>query len=406
MGPSLPAAIPVESVTVRPHATLADVRRLLAPRHPPCITLTLPTHASPPDNRTDLPEFRRLVHEVRGWLREEEAPRVLAPLAAIGDDRDFWEHAGDGLVIFAAAGLAEVFPLVQPPLARATVGERFDTLPLLQEAASLDPVAVLALSSREARLFRVAGAVVEPLPLGPHEPALRREDVIDAETFEAHRVRRSTGPVGSVHGGFGSKADDIDADTERFFREVSRGVRRGLEERNGLPLLLVALAEHAGLFASLAGNLLEEPFLPLDPQRLGGADLRLELQPILRIRRARLVESRVAAFLEALARTRRRANVEPGRGDGLADPAEIARAAVAGRVATLLVERDRLDPGRLDRVTGQIERGEAAAHDGSVSIGNFVGLVAEEVMLRGGEIVPLAPSEMPSDGGLAAILRS
>jgi hypothetical protein len=407
MGPTLPAAFPAESVSVSQRPTLADVRRLLEPRRPPCVTLTLPTHPSPPENRTDRPEFRRLVERATELLGgEPEAPRILAPLLAIGNDRDFWEHAPDGLAIFAADGLAEVFPLASLASARVTVGDRFDTLRLLQEAAAIDPVAVLALSSREASLFHMAGAFLEPIPLGGKDGSLHRIDVIDAETCEAHRVRRSTGPVGSVHGGYGTKADDTDADTERFFREVVGEVRRRLADHRNLPLLLVALSEHAGLFGRLAGGLVAEPFLPLDPQRLDAADLRRELDPILRARRARLVESRVNAFQAARARARRQTAPEPVSGDGLEDLAEIARAAVAGRVGLLLVERDRQDPGRLDRHGGRIERGAEATQSGSELIGNLVGLVAEEVLLQNGEIVLLEPAEMPTDSGLAAILRS
>ena len=64
---------------------------------------------------------------------------------------------------------------------------------------------------------------------------------------------------------------------------------------------------------------------------------------------------------------------------------EIAEAAAAGRVATLLLEADRHVPGRLEAASGRVHR----AH----------------VLRTGGEVVIVPASNMPSTTGLAAIFR-
>ncbi|MBM4012426.1 MAG: hypothetical protein FJ286_13770 [Planctomycetes bacterium] len=106
-------------------------------------------------------------------------------------------------------------------------------MPLVRLAAGLQRCHVLALTSREARLHEGTiwcdqrGASLDRLdarPLVPHPgteaaTALRRADVIDEEILEPHRVERGLGPAGkagprTVHGGAGSRRDDVDADTE------------------------------------------------------------------------------------------------------------------------------------------------------------------------------------------------
>ncbi|MFM8986802.1 MAG: hypothetical protein ACKONH_12250 [Planctomycetia bacterium] len=90
----------------------------------------------------------------------------------------------------------------------------------------------------------------------------------------------------------------------------------------------------------------------------------------------------------------------------------MARAAVAGQVATLLIEADRFEAGRFDRATGAIAFGGpapgAAARSGDVpAVGgeDLFGAVAETVLLHGGTILALARNEMPTESGVAAIYR-
>ena len=92
------------------------------------------------------------------------------------------------------------------------------------------------------------------------------------------------------------------------------------------------------------------------------------------------------------------------------DLADIGRAAVAGRVATLLVEADRREPGVFDRVTGSITVGAAAGDRAgsrapALDAEDLFGAVAETVLLHGGTTLALARNDMPTESGIAAIYR-
>ena len=83
------------------------------------------------------------------------------------------------------------------------------------------------------------------------------------------------------------------------------------------------------------------------------------------------------------------------------DLADAARAAIDGRVATLLVEADRVIPGRLDSTTGAISPGPLEDPD----VGDMLDDVAEAVLRAGGDVVIVPKERMPSSSGLAATKR-
>lgn len=301
-----------------------------------------------------------------------------------------------------------MFLLQQPVRPLAVIGDRFHTMPLIRAATALERFHVLALTSRTARLWagriwhdpRGAGRDrLDPVPLvsvpgGEPVEVVLRSDTVSEETFQPHRVQHGTGPAGravaaAVHGGFGSKRDDIDRDTEIFLRHVDEVVHEQASRPAELPLVLVATPRLAAVFRGLSKNpLLLEEHVDLDPHLLPAADLGAAVAPV--FTRAR--EDRIARELRGYGHAR-----DHGLGSG--DLAEVARAAVAGRVGTLLVEADRIEPGRHDRITGAVVFG--GPDDGP----DVLGSVAETVLAKGGTVVTLARIAMPTESGVAAIYR-
>jgi hypothetical protein len=397
----------------------------------PCLSLYLPTHRSVPHNTVDRPAYRHLVEAFEFTLSlshpRDETERLLHPFRVLAGDHDFWEHARDGLAILAAGGKARGFLLQRPVKPLALVTGRFHILPLVRIVSALERLTILALTSRDAAVYEatawhdVAGSPaahdvtigpLDPLPLlratasDPAEP-LTRGEVVDEEIREPHRVERGMGPGGRagtrvVHGGAGSKQDDIDKDTEIFLRHVDAVVDGQASRPTGLPLVLVAAAPLAATFRGLSQNpLLLEDHVPLDPHLLSPEQLAATVAPVFAAARARRIERELRGFQRARER-------------GLAAESltEIAAAAVAGRVATLLLEAERFIPGCFDRTSGAITAdGEPPAdlsRGGGEPAGrteDVLGSLAETVLLHGGEIVSLARTAMPCPTGAAAIYR-
>jgi hypothetical protein len=400
------------------HLSPETVRAALAEHPAPCLSLGMPTHRTVPDNRVDRPTYRHLVEALQAALlltvSRAETARLLAPLRRLADNVRFWEHTRDGLVVLAAGGTARVFVLPVPVKPLAVVTSRFHTLPLIRLVAASDRYNLLLLTSREAHVYE--GCLMEgtadaldPVPLhGPDEPpGLDRREVVDAEIHQPHRVFRGMGPAGLgsgsvVHGGTGSKQDDIDADTEIFFRHVDDVVRERVSRRSGLPLVLVALPRLAAVFRGVSRNhrVLDE-FVPHDAHLLPPDQLSALAKPVFERARERYIEHALRQF-----------SVARDRGLAAGDLSDIARAAVAGKVSLLFLEKDRFEPGRFDRPTGAIEPdGEVPADlsrsgdEPAMRTEDMLGVLAETVLLHGGDILALDRIRMPTESGAAALYR-
>jgi hypothetical protein len=188
-----------------------------------------------------------------------------------------------------------------------------------------------------------------------------------------------------------SHKDTEAAMLQAYLRLIDAAVLEQHSRPTGLPLLLVALPEMQAAFREITRNrFLVEAGIAISPEALDIGALRTrawqQFEPHFLARLARLVES----FESARAR---------GLGPDLLE--EVAAAAVAGRIGTLLVEADREIPGRLDAVTGAV----AAATLADPEIDDLIDDLAEAVLRSKGEVVVVPAERMPTRTGLAAILR-
>lgn len=374
-----------------------DLARLLDVHEPPCLSLYQPTHRHHPDNQQDPIRFRNLVKAMAESLRHKypkgEAHPLLEPFQALADDHDFWNHTFDGLAVLAAPGMFRVYRLQRPVPELVVVADTFHLKPLMRILQSADRYHVLGLSRGAITLFEGNRDALDQLDLAPGVPRTITE-ALGAELTEPHLTVASYGTGASgpaMHHGHGGRKDEIDRDAERFFRVVDRGVLEHYSRPSGLPLLLAALPEHHSLFRQVSHN----PFLMAEGLEISPDALSLDA---LRDRAWRVVEpqylARLAGLVEAFGEAR-------SKGRGADELVQVAAAAVAGRVATLLIEAERQVPGRLDTATGRIERDSLADPE----VDDLLDDLGELVLKMGGEVVVVPAERMPTPTGLAAIYR-
>jgi hypothetical protein len=375
--------------------TLVDLRALLATRDGPCISVYQPTHRTYPDTQQDPIRFRNALRTVEASLRRRfpkgghEA--LLGRLATYADDADFWIHGADGLAMFAAPDHFAVFKLQRPVPEIAVVADNFHTKPLLRILQSAERYQVLAISRAEVRLYEGNRDSLDRLQLEGVPATV--EDALGEELTTPYQKVSSygdgAGGPGMYHG-HGSKKDEVDLDRDRFFRAVDRAVIEHYSRPSGLPLVLAALPEHQSHFRQISRNpMLVSAGIEGNPHGLDEAGLRAAawraIEPLYHQRLDRLKD----AFAEASAHAR-----------GSDDPAEIAAAAVQGRVGTLLVEAERTLPGRIGP-DGRIEQGELP----DPAIDDVFDDLAENVLRTRGEVVVVPRARMPSNTGVAATYR-
>ena len=191
--------------------------------------------------------------------------------------------------------------------------------------------------------------------------------------------------------GHGSRKDEVDKDTERYFRAVDRATIAQFSGPSELPLVLAALPEHQPVFRRLSRNAaLLERGVEGDPEAMSAEQLRHAAW--------HAVEP---TYLERLARLSDRFRQGVADQRATADLSDAARAAAAGRVSHLLLEAGRVRSGRLDPATGAIV--DLMLDDPTV--GDMLDDLAEAVLRTGGDVVVVPTERMPSDTGLAASFR-
>jgi hypothetical protein len=274
------------------------------------------------------------------------------------------------------------------------VAESFHTKPLRRFLQSVDRYQVLGLSLSKIRLFEGHRHALDEIDLAPGVPRTITE-ALGAELTEPHQRVSAHGGVGQgrqpMHHSTGGKKDEVDLDAEKFFRAIDRAVLEQHSRPSGLPLILAALPEHHHLFHEVSHN----PFLLAD-----GVSVNPDSVPIdeLRMLAWQFVEPRYQARLATLAEEFEQARSKQRGSDDLA---QVAEAAVNGRVATLLIEADRQLAGRLDSATGRIDL--AALSDPQVD--DLLDDLGELVEKSGGQVMVVPAERIPGRTGLAATYR-
>ena len=361
-----------------------------------CVSLYQPTHRHFPDNKKDPIVFKNLLRELENSLDKlnDKALRekLLAPFYALQEDQEFWMNTMDGIALLTNAERAILYHLHVPVEQLALVARNFHIKPLLRAFQSVEYFQALVLSRDSFSLFEGNQNSMEELPLLEGAPRTM-EDALGGQLTPGHITFGAYDGAGEtpMYHGYVDTQNEIDKDTERYFRVVADFVQEQISEKSHLPLVLVTLPEHQALFRRVNKNrwLMKEA-VAMSAQDTSSADIRQSIHALI----ARLEAEKISKIKE---------NYHTARADKLASPdvGEISQAAVKGRVGTLLLEQNRIEPGVIQRATGFITRGEAS----SPYFDDVLDDLAQIVLQMGGEVMMLKPADMPEDTGAAAIFR-
>jgi hypothetical protein len=378
--------------------TIELLAELASVQQPPCLSLYQPTHRRRPENEQDPIRFRNLVKELEASLRQKypavETRLLLEPFEALAHEHSFWNQTLDGLAVLGGTTLFRVFRLQRPVAELAVVADSFHTKPLRRFLQSVGRYQILGLSLRKIQFFEGNRDALDEIDPVPGVPRTITEALGD-ELTESHLTVASYGGVGQastpMRHGHGGKRDEVQTDAERFFRAIDRAVLEHHSRPSGLPLILAALPEHHDLFHRISHN----PFLMAE-----GLTINPDVLPIdeLRERAWQVVEPSYQARLATLADE---FAVAKSNGLGSDDLAQVAQAAVAGRVATLLIESDRQIAGRLDGATGRVEVADLS----HPQVDDLLDDLGELVGKMGGRVMVIPAERMPGRTGLAATYR-
>ncbi len=314
--------------------TRQDFDRLLDYEGRPAVSLYMPRHLGSRDIRQDPARLRNLLKAAETKLAETgvrpvQSESLLAPGRALVTDEAFWREQSHGLALFLSENGMTMFNLPFEPTEQVIAGKRFHLFPLLAYLKGDRPFLILAVSARKAQLFRASRERIVPeviqLPKGI-------ESIAEQTDYEATRGLRPaahfTGAMRADNTG-NPPEDNRKVELIEYLREISRLVDDQARcER--LPIVLVALPEIQGHFRALGHHrellytgLSENPDA-LDERRL----------------HARALETIRPLFASAEREAVERFNDMRGGNRVSTEVAEIAEAACAGRVDTLLLSEE------------------------------------------------------------------
>ncbi|HEX6299805.1 MAG TPA: hypothetical protein VF148_05035 [Acidimicrobiia bacterium] len=307
------------------------------------ISVFLPTHKKGRDVNQDRIRLKNLLATVEetladlGWKPRQREER-LARAHGVLDDLEFWEHQEAGLAFYIDDGGAVVPVASTRTLAsNAFVMPVFMLRPLTAELS--DPTfPVLALTKDEVSLFSSSRFGVEEIPA--QLPSY--EDVnwfVDREK-ERQQHPDIVGTDRSRHGHDPSARRD--EDLARFLREVDSAIERFDKTT---PLVVLGDDEVVARFADVSERATLSPAHSGIRAPFSTDEIMEKIRPLVSE-----FESDLAATAETAARD------QLGVGMAAIDVEDAVPAAVAGRVDSVLIDRNApVIWGRLDKVSMEVE---------------------------------------------------
>jgi hypothetical protein len=375
-----------------------NLTELLAIEGSPAISIYMPTARKGADVQTLPLRFRACLQEARRLVSETHPPdvaeRLTSPFETLVGDQDFWSHQGDGLAVFASNGFRRLYRLPVDVPELVVEGPTFHTRPLIEFLQAPDRFWILALSQKEIRLWEGSASGLTAVNLGSVPTSL--QEALGWDLERDHLGMHSSGGHGDapIFHGHGSGKDDTKPELEKFFRQVDRGVQELLKDEIG-PVILAAVEYYHPIYRgvsrlpNLAAEGIDRNVIGWEPDRIHEA-----AWPIARRSAEKTLDEAVDLWESSY-----------GKGKVASGLEETASLAVAGRVRLLLTEKGRRFWGHLDRRTGEVEVVQEGGSDPGRQAVDLLDELAELAIRLGGRALVMPAERMPTDTGLATILR-
>lgn len=355
-----------------------DIRLLQQITGYPCVTITLPTHRTSPQNQQDPVRLKNLAGEAAERLLKEfdkrEAEALLKRLEALTAAIDL-RHTLDGLALFVNRDFGRAFRLPFSLEERVVIGETFFTRDLVHALNHSTRYWVLALSEKPTRLYEGID-----------------HTLTEIEENGFPMIHEGPGGEEALPGGFGIKKSAYrDEKHRQFFRKVDEALKPFLAN-DPLPLIVSGVERFLAFFDEVSAHTnavigtVAGSHDKTSPHELGEL-----VQPLVE-------EFRDGKRREALGQLERAVSERKF----VSTVGEVWRLAHEGRGDLLLVEEDFHFPGRLDE-NGALVRAEDAAAPEVMQ--DAVDEIIESVLDKQGRVVFVEGGRLEAHGQIALVLR-
>jgi hypothetical protein len=359
----------------------------------PFISIYQTTQVHPFD-KGNIITFKNLMKEALSLIEVQYDKRIVEkfsrPLQEIVSDLDFWLYATQGIAVFVSQEDCIVFRLNQPVENHVYVQNDIVIRPAVATFQNQIHAYVLALTKDYFNVYECDFVSIKKVELPDSIETTIKEVLGDQKTdafvgFGSTGTRNSTG----LFYGQGGKKEEVDLDTEKFFRYVDKTVYEELSKKKPIPLILASVSKNQTVFRKISNN----PYLSIEGIALSVDSMSEEqlcehtrevLQPEKRRRLQALVERGAKALADQ-------------RASDLVD--DIIHAAVAGQVESLLIDYDKRYLATIDWQSLKIIK-NSTNHDTDI-----FDEIAKVVLKNRGKVFIIDSAMMPTTTGICAIYR-
>lgn len=358
--------------------TRSEIEALAAMTGDWYVSIYTPTESDAADPDKNRIAFWDQVRRALGTVTDSEARAALEEEFDVHiDDAEFWRYQSRTLVTLATPTRIRTYRLPNELNASETVGDRFYLKRLLRAVTFPQSAFVLALAEGSVRLVEVTADKPAYTVRIPGLPTSAADHAGKAGLGDRAPKRR-------VQGEEGRKMR-----VRQYARAIDTELRDFLAGRH-VPLILAATEPIDALFRSVNSydNLLEESIAG-NPEHTSDQELAERSREIL----DRHYALHLAELVELL-------NQRRSEGRAATDISDLARAATAGAVDTLLVDMDASVPGTI-AADGAVTFAEPTATEAP----GILDEISRRVLLAGGRVLAVRTADLPADAQIAGILR-
>jgi hypothetical protein len=359
-----------------------DISALTLADESPCVTIYVPTTPVSNYREENRILYKDQVKKVGEALEQRDMDKyerdaLIEQLESLGANEVFWTHQQYGLAVFASPTRLTVRRMMtRPAEAQGIVADSFHLRPALRAASNWMDYQVLCVSVQDVALYDANQDAIVEVDLHSEVPRGMGDALGKPDTSPNRKDSESAG----------SNSTDL----KNYFKEVDKAIR-AYHGKTIRPLVLAAVAEHQGLYREVSEhpNLLEnglnhDPFEAIRQSNLGEQAWEIA---------ERATRDNIEQVIE-------RYNERAAHKEGASALEEVAYSATIGQIDTLLIDETARVEGSVDS-NGRIAYG--AAGDGYTD--DVLDKVAEFVIASDGDVKFVPGHMMPTDTGVAAVLR-
>lgn len=338
-------------------------------------------------------QFQNLLKEAKAKLckayDEKFCTGFLEKAKFLVDHTDFWRNMTRSAVFYITPDEVYYYRLGTAIHTGTVVSQKPYVLPLIADFQYVSYYHLLALNHDKFSLYNGRRNKLQPVELPEDAPDTLTKALGDELTggeLNVGSYNGGDGNSGGVFHGHNEKSTEVEIDQENYFREVDKYINEKFSKPTGLPLVLFALKKNISDFERLSKNgYLDETRVEASPSQLSFNEIQSHTSEVV----DHIINRRYRSLVEKFKETKPEFKLEAQFDD-------LAMASIQGKIDVLLLEDDYQVDGLIDDNGQYLEGPETNL---------YVNQLVHNVLKTNGQVYVLDKASMPSDSGVAALLR-